>query len=171
MVGGGATGPAGTPVDRERAWKALETIADPEIPTLSLVEMRVLRSVDVEGGTVHVVISPTFAGCPAMDHIRGEIRERLHAIGAAAVEIETTYSPPWSSDMLEPAAREKLRAFGIAPPPPASGDLVTALELPVACPWCGAEKTRLENPFGPTLCRQIFYCDACRQSFERFKPL
>jgi len=171
MVGGGATGSAGAPVDRERAWKALETIADPEIPTLSLVEMNVLRSVDVNEGTVHVVISPTFAGCPAMDHIRGEIRERLHAIGAAAVEIETTYSPPWSSDMLGPAAREKLRAFGIAPPPAAAGDLVTALELPVACPWCGAEKTRLENPFGPTLCRQIFYCDACRQSFERFKPL
>lgn len=170
MVEGGEA--TGTQIlDTRRAWEAVAEIPDPEIPTLTLAEMKVLRSVDANPDGVRVVIAPTFAGCPALDHIRGEIRRRLLAAGARTVSIETSYSPPWSTDMLDESAREKLRAFGIAPPPPASGDLAVALELPVPCPYCGASPTRLDSPFGPTLCRQIFYCDSCRQSFERFKPL
>lgn len=157
--------------DEARVWKELAQIADPEIPVLTLVDMNVIRHLVVENDRATVVISPTFVGCPAMDLIRDEIRSRLTALGISTVDIKTTFSPPWSTAMLTEEVREKLRSFGIAPPPPLQSDLLTTLSLPVACPYCGAEHTTLENPFGSTLCKQIFYCESCRQSFERFKPL
>ncbi|MER3523749.1 MAG: phenylacetate-CoA oxygenase subunit PaaJ [Ignavibacteria bacterium] len=149
----------------------LSKITDPEIPVLTLVEMKVIRSVKVADEVVTVVLSPTFVGCPAMEYMKNEIRSRLAALGCKDVRIETTFSPPWSTDMLDEDAKEKLRAFGIAPPPKNDGALEAVLALPVACPFCHSTATHLESAFGPTLCKQIYYCDACRQSFERFKPV
>ena len=158
-------------LDKKAIWQALGAIADPEIPVLSLVEMKILRSVSVSDDGVKVVISPTFVGCPALEHMKSEIRERLAALGCSRVTIETTFSPPWSTDMLDDAVKEKLRVFGIAPPPRTGEDLVAVLSLPVACPFCNSQTTHLESAFGATLCKQIYYCDSCRQSFERFKPI
>jgi ring-1,2-phenylacetyl-CoA epoxidase subunit PaaD len=152
-------------------WSALETIQDPEIPVLTLVEMKIVRSVTVTGDEVCVVISPTFIGCPALDHMKEEIRTRLAAIGCRQVKIETTFSPPWSTDMLEPHTREKLRVYGIAPPPRAGTDLASTLAAPVSCPFCGSTDTRMQSPFGATLCKQMYVCNGCRQPFERFKPV
>ena len=152
-------------------WKELEKIVDPEIPALSLVEMKVIREVIIDESGVTVLFSPTFVGCPATSAMLEEIRERLRLLGYERVKIETTFSPPWSTDMLSDAVKEKMRIFGIAPPPRENGDLQAALAKPVSCPFCGSEETRQENPFGPTLCRQIYYCSSCKQSFERFKPL
>lgn len=160
-----------TIVDTELIWQELGSITDPEIPVLSLVEMKVIRDVAVTEAGVKVVLSPTFVGCPAMEHMKDEIRARLGALGFTTVTIETTFSPPWSTDMLDDQVKEKLRAFGIAPPPGNDGEFVAVLQLPVACPFCTSPNTHLESPFGATLCKQIYYCDSCRQSFERFKPL
>ncbi len=158
-------------IDVATLWKTLGEITDPEIPVLSLVEMKVIREVHLSDGNVRVVLSPTFVGCPAMEHMKAEIRARLAALGIENVTIETSFSPPWSTDMLDEEVKEKLRQFGIAPPPRNDGELVAVLNLPVACPFCNSIHTQLESPFGATLCKQIYYCNDCRQSFERFKPI
>ena len=152
-------------------WEELGKIVDPEIPVLSLVELKVIRDVRLNDSGVTIVFAPTFVGCPAVAMMMEEIRTRIGALGYETVNIETTFSPPWSTDLLDDSAKEKLRSIGIAPPPKGSENLAAALAKPVSCPFCRSENTQRENSFGPTLCRQIYYCNACRQSFERFKPL
>jgi len=156
--------------DERTIWQELEKITDPEIPVLSLVEMKIIRHVKVQDGAASVLISPTFVGCPALEHIKDDIRNRLTQIGCRAVDIQTTYTPPWSTDMLDENVREKLRAFGIAPPAQTT-EIQATLTIPSACPFCGSFHTHMESEFGATLCRQLFYCDDCRQSFERFKTV
>ncbi len=158
-------------LDEKTIWEELGKITDPEIPILSLVEMKILRSVLVTDDGVKVVMSPTFIGCPALDVMKNEIRSRLVALGCEQVTIETTFSPPWSTDMLDDDVKEKLRVFGIAPPPKTGEELVAVLSLPVPCPFCNSSHTHLESAFGATLCKQMFYCDECWQSFDRFKPI
>ncbi len=151
-------------------WEELGKITDPEIPVLSLVDMKIIRNIGLVDEKVTVLISPTFVGCPALEHIKHEITTRLLALGCSSVEIQTTYSPPWSSDMLDENVREKLRAFGIAPPVHAT-EIQATLTIPTACPFCGSLRTTMESEFGATLCKQLFYCDDCLQSFERFKTI
>jgi ring-1,2-phenylacetyl-CoA epoxidase subunit PaaD len=152
-------------------WAELGKIQDPEIPVLTIVEMKIIRSVRVEGKRVVVKMSPTFVGCPAIDHMQGEIRRRLSSMGVEDVRIELTFSPPWSTDMLGPETLEKLRVYGIAPPPKTGEGLAATLALPVPCPSCGSTHTHMQNPFGATLCKQMYVCGNCRQPFERFKPV
>ena len=155
----------------DAAWRALNEISDPEIPVLSLVDLKVIRAVNVEGTSISVEMTPTFLGCPALEYMKNEIKEKLLALGFQTVNVEVKLSPAWSSDMLGEEAREKLRAFGVAPPEKRAATLAESLKKPVACPYCKSFDTRLTSSFGPTLCKQIFYCDHCRQSFERFKTL
>ena len=158
-------------IDERVIWQELGTIADPEIPVLSLVEMKIIRSVTLSDDGVKVIMTPTFVGCPAMEYMKGEIRSKLLALGIENVTIETVFFPPWSTDLLDDGVREKLRTFGIAPPPKHDEELIAVLQQPVACPFCSSTNTQLDSEFGATLCKQIFYCNACRQSFERFKPI
>jgi ring-1,2-phenylacetyl-CoA epoxidase subunit PaaD len=158
-------------MEREQAWKAVEDIVDPEIPVVTLVDMHIIRDLEVTGDSVRVIFTPTFVGCPALDMMKKEIRGRLEEAGFREVRIDTVFSPPWSTDLVDEAVREKLRSFGIAPPPVAAGEIPATLELPVPCPHCSSSSTTMESRFGPTLCRQIYYCNNCRQSFERFKPV
>lgn len=151
-------------------WEELGKITDPEIPVLSLVDMKIIRNINLDGGKIIVLISPTFVGCPALEHIKHEIKTRLIAVGCSEVEIQTTFSPPWSTDMLDDNVREKLRVFGIAPPVHAT-EIQATLTIPTACPFCGSFHTTMESEFGATLCKQLFYCNDCRQSFERFKMI
>lgn len=164
----------------QRVWEELSKVKDPEIPVLSLVEMKIIRRVEVNDATVTVVMTPTFVGCPALQLMKEEVRERLVGMGFKQVNVEISFSEAWSTELLDDAAREKLSVFGIAPPArlQSSGEhqayqdrLSESLRQPVQCPFCHSEQTRLESFFGPTLCRQIFYCEQCSQSFERFKPL
>lgn len=154
-----------------RVWELLEEVKDPEIPVVSVVEMGLIRSVGLEQGKVSVVMTPTFIGCPALQVIRESIRERLLDAGVGEVEVKLVLSPPWSSDWITPAGREKLRSFGLAPPPKHGGRVEAALDQAVACPYCGSLDTDLKNSFGPTLCRAIYTCRACTQPFEGFKPV
>lgn len=158
-------------LDETGVWQALDELHDPEIPVLSLVEMKIVRNVVIEDDSVKVEITPTFVGCPALEFIKDQIRAKMLERGFKDVEVKVNHSLPWSTDMLDHRVREKIRKFGIAPPPRVEVELSTALSAPVECPFCGSADTHLDSPFGPTLCKQIFYCDSCRQSFERFKPL
>ena len=158
-------------LDAEAAWKALGEICDPEIPVLSLVDLNIIRSVHVLADSISVALTPTFLGCPALEYMKQEIREKLSGLGFQIVTVELKLSPAWSTEMLSEEVREKLRAFGVAPPEQRAATLAETLKKPVACPFCKSMNTRMESPFGPTLCKQIFYCEHCRQSFERFKTL
>jgi ring-1,2-phenylacetyl-CoA epoxidase subunit PaaD len=155
-------------------WRALEEVKDPEIPVVSVVEMGIVREVVVNDDAVEVTMTPTFSGCPALDVMRETIEARVRAMGAAQVTVKTVLYPPWTSAWITPQAREKLRHFGLAPPPAAhaSGDAqsITFFDAAV-CPRCGSADTVLKNSFGPTLCRMIWYCHNCQDAFEQFKPL
>ncbi len=155
----------------EEVWQALEEVKDPEIPVVSVVEMGMVRDVALEGETVVVTITPTFAGCPALQVIQTAIEECLREQGAGAVEVHQVLDPPWSSDWISAAGRQKLQAFGLAPPPQHGGLFELTLFETLVCPYCGSHNTTLKNAFGPTLCRAIAYCNDCRQPFEQFKPL
>jgi ring-1,2-phenylacetyl-CoA epoxidase subunit PaaD len=156
---------------QEQAWQILQQVEDPEIPVVSVVEMGLIREIKVEGERVGVVMTPTFTGCPALKTMQDDIRARLQEAGAAEVEIKISHNPPWSSDWISPDAREKLRAFGLAPPPMHGGSFDLNLLDIAICPFCGSENTEIKNNFGPTLCRAIFYCNQCQQPFEQFKPI
>ena len=156
----------------ERIWDALAGIADPEIPAISVVDLGVIGSVDVNSARVRVELLPTFIGCPAIGVMQERITNALTALALAPrVEVEVSFDPPWTSERITPYGRERLRLSGFAPPVLAPvGDLDELTVLTIAeCPYCGSRNTTMENAFGPTLCRSIFHCADCRQPFEQFK--
>lgn len=160
-------------VTEDAVWAALDEIADPEIPVISLVDLGVVRDVSVEGSHVRVAFTPTFMGCPALDAMQRAMADRIEELGAEP-EIEVVLDDSWSTDRISPAGRAKLEAAGFAPPAPRSAGPTTLIQLergPFRCPWCGSTDTRLENIFGPTPCRSLRYCNACRQPFELFKTI
>jgi ring-1,2-phenylacetyl-CoA epoxidase subunit PaaD len=168
------SGPA-TAVGLQAVWDALAEVPDPEIPVVSVVDLGLVHSVELDGGRLRVELLPTFVGCPALDVIRDSVAARLAGM-AQRVEVEMTFAEPWTSERITAEGRRKLRESGFAPPgPPAEPGqplFATITTRPRAtCPWCGSADTALENPFGPTLCRAIFWCDRCRQPFEQFKAI
>ncbi len=152
--------------------QALQEVKDPEIPVVSVVEMGIVRDVLVTEKGVTVKMTPTFSGCPALEVMRRDIEARVKQMGFEEVSVETVLYPPWTSDWITDEAREKLRQFGLAPPPHHGGNLIAVASLDVAqCPRCGSKNTVIKNSFGPTLCRMIWYCNDCQDPFEQFKPL
>jgi ring-1,2-phenylacetyl-CoA epoxidase subunit PaaD len=148
-------------------WAALHDVHDPEIPAVSVVDLGVVRSVRATVGQVSVELLPTFVGCPAIDVMRDAVEHRLREF-AADVRVDISFAEPWTSDRITPEGHRALRDSGFAPPPPADDRQLPL--LPVAeCPYCGSRDTRIENAFGPTLCRAIYHCAACSQPFEQFK--
>jgi ring-1,2-phenylacetyl-CoA epoxidase subunit PaaD len=158
-------------VDREdEVWQALRTVVDPEIPVLDIVEMGIVRSVSRDDTGVTVTLTPTFSACPAIAVIEAEAAAAVRGLGHP-VRVVTTLQPPWSSDDMTTAARDKLRRFGIAPSEPHGGLIQLALDAPVRCPRCDHPDTYVRNTFGSTLCREIRSCHSCGETFERFKPI
>jgi ring-1,2-phenylacetyl-CoA epoxidase subunit PaaD len=160
-------------VTAEQVWDALEEIPDPEIPVISLVELGVIRSVDVRDGHVHVELTPTFLGCPALEAMTRALEQTVSALGGEP-EVRVVQDDSWSTDRITPAGRAKLRAAGFAPPAPREASAPTLVQLRAKvhrCPYCGSTETRLENIFGPTPCRSLRYCESCRQPFEQFKTI
>ena len=160
------------PIDPRAVMAALDEVADPEIPAVSIVEMGMVHRIDVATDRLRVELLPTFVGCPALEVIREAVADRLGTFGRA-VDVEISFATPWTSDRISPAGREKLRRSGFAPPPHlgTGRELPMLGEAPVLCPYCGSAQTTLENLFGPTQCRSIRHCAACRQPFEAFKPI
>ena len=153
-------------------WQALDEVKDPEIPVVSVVEMGIVRAVNVSGENVTVTMTPTFSGCPALQVMKDDITAKLVELGVEQVEVETVLSPPWSTDWITDEAKVKLRDYGITPPTPAGDDGLIQLELsPSQCPRCGSFDTATRNTFGPTLCKSIHTCNSCLEPFEAFKSL
>jgi ring-1,2-phenylacetyl-CoA epoxidase subunit PaaD len=147
----------------EQVWAALDEIPDPEIPVVSLVDLGVIRSVEVANGHVHVEFTPTFLGCPALEFMKRAIEDKV-----PGVEVEVVQDDSWSTDKITAAGREKLREAGFAPPAPRLVQLQSHVHR---CPYCGSTDTKLDNIFGPTPCRSLRYCNGCRQPFEQFKTI
>jgi ring-1,2-phenylacetyl-CoA epoxidase subunit PaaD len=150
--------------------QAVAAVVDPEIRVLTIEELGVLRGVEVDGaGRVTVTITPTYAGCPAMDVIRADIRAALAAAGHFDVEVVTRLAPAWSTDQISDSGRRKLAAAGIAPPARVAGPVRVALS--VSCPRCGSLDTERLSDFGSTACKALRRCRACREPFDEVKPL
>ncbi|WP_213298917.1 1,2-phenylacetyl-CoA epoxidase subunit PaaD [Paraburkholderia sacchari] len=167
----------------ERAWKVLESVPDPEIPVVSIRELGILRDVRrAADGQIEVVITPTYSGCPAMSQIAEDVAHALDVAELAPYRIATTLTPAWTTDWITDEAREKLRAYGIAPPTGNCGSTQQAGEqtitfmakpkpLPApACPHCGSHHTERLAQFGSTACKALYRCIDCREPFDYFKP-
>jgi ring-1,2-phenylacetyl-CoA epoxidase subunit PaaD len=154
---------------------ALQEVMDPEIPALSIIDLGIVRKISLNGASIAVEIMPTFVGCPAIEMMKEGIQERLESLAPDhAVTVKVTFEEPWTTDRMTEKGKQTLKSSGFAPPPtgkmPARANLIQL--MPVAeCPYCGSRKTTMENAFGPTLCRAIYYCRECKQPFEQFKQV
>lgn len=155
----------------EKIYEWLDDVKDPEIPVLSLADLGIISEVNIDADSVKIVVTPTFVGCPALDMMKHDIIETLKNKGVSKIEVEVSFSIPWSSDRISEKGKKALKQFGITPPP--NGNLFTDIEVleHIPCPRCNSTDTTLKNPFGPTLCRSIHYCNSCREAFELFKPV
>jgi ring-1,2-phenylacetyl-CoA epoxidase subunit PaaD len=160
----------------QQAWEALEAIADPEIPVVSIRELGILREINDLDGALEVVITPTYSGCPAMGQIEDDVRAALAANDIEA-RVVMRLAPAWTTDWITPQARDKLRAYGIAPPHTTAADNIVLFARPgsqrrtaVACPRCGSVNTTETSHFGSTACKSLYKCLDCREPFDHFKP-
>jgi len=156
-------------VTAARAWEVAAAVPDPELPCVTVAELGILREVVMEGNVAVARVSPTYSGCPAVQFIEEAIADALRDAGFQA-RIERVISPPWTTDWISDAGREKLRAFGIAPPQKASNSKRALFgETVVTCPRCGATDTEKLSEFGSTPCKAHYRCKACLEPFDYFK--
>jgi ring-1,2-phenylacetyl-CoA epoxidase subunit PaaD len=161
---------------KEDVLDILTEVKDPELPVIDIVELGIVRDVVFDGGAVRVDVTPTYSGCPAMEVIERDIVTTLNSHGFSNVAVRSVFSPPWTTDWISAATKEKLRAYGIAPPSGASNagtaeELVTIRRArpTVECPYCGSSNTEEKSEFGSTACKAIHYCNSCHQPFDYFK--
>jgi len=159
---------------RDELFEILDQVKDPEVPVVSVVELGIVRDVVASDAGVEVTITPTYSGCPAMREIESDIRDALAAHGLGPVVIRVVYSPAWTTDWIGAVAKEKLEAYGIAPPRAVLRDKLVSLERRaqrVRCPFCKSSDTERKSDFGSTACKSIWFCRSCRQPFEEFKAI
>jgi len=149
-------------------WKILETVKDPEVPVLSVVDLGVIRAVALEEQQVTVTITPTYTGCPAMDMISMHIKMALNAAGYQTT-IQTILSPAWTTDWITENGKQQLKAYGIAPPVGKSFDQAYLEDIIVPCPQCNSTHTVLVSQFGSTACKALYKCEECKEPFDYFK--
>lgn len=147
-----------------RTWEVLNSLPDPEIPVISLVDLGIIRHVHATGDAVEIGVSPTYSGCPATEVIRNDIRAAVSGAGIDTVNIVEVLSPPWSSDWISDRGASALRRYGISPPVSSR-----AATIPIACPRCQSTRTERTSEFGSTPCKALFRCNACLEPFEQFK--
>lgn len=154
---------------QERAWTAAAAVPDPEVPCVTVADLGILRSVEVEGNTAVAKVTPTYSGCPAVLAIELAVEMALLEAGFDA-RVERVIAPAWTTDWITQEGREKLRAYGIAPPVgPSTSKLSLFGETSVACPRCGSAKTEKLSEFGSTACKAQYRCRACHEPFDYFK--
>ncbi|MFC0522707.1 1,2-phenylacetyl-CoA epoxidase subunit PaaD [Pontibacillus salicampi] len=151
-------------------YEVLRNVKDPEIDTVNIIDLGMVEHVEVKDRSISISLLPTFMGCPALEiiqkNVESEIRSSLGEI--EDIHVQFIYHPPWTSDRISEQGHVQLREFGIAPPPE---KMVSTGEWHVNCPYCGSTYTTLDNIFGPTACRSILYCKACKNPFEAMKPV
>jgi ring-1,2-phenylacetyl-CoA epoxidase subunit PaaD len=159
----------------EAVLAVLDSVMDPEVPVISVRELGIVRDVEVHGNHAIVTVTPTYSGCPAMQVIERDIVAAVQGMAdGVECEVRTSFSPAWTTDWIPASAREKLRAYGIAPPGPADHDAPVAIgrrRPAIRCPFCGSSRTELRSEFGSTACKSIHVCADCRQPFEEFKAI
>jgi ring-1,2-phenylacetyl-CoA epoxidase subunit PaaD len=143
----------------------LETVADPEVPVLSILDLGIVRDVQLRDGVFHIVITPTYSGCPATEMIQMQIRMALLENGITNFQIEHRLSPAWTTDWMSEAGKQKLQAYGIAPPE----KKFSIPEDGVTCPQCHSTNTQLVSAFGSTACKALYQCRDCKEPFDYFK--
>lgn len=154
---------------RDKVIEALQAVKDPEIDSVSIVELGMLEELEIQTERVLIKLLPTFMGCPALDIIKNNVINTVSSVeGVENVEVKFIFHPPWTSDRVTEQGREKLKEFGIAPPP---RHIEETGEWQADCPYCGSTYTTMENLFGPTACRSILYCKSCKNPFEAMKPV
>lgn len=157
-------------IDSDRIMAVLESVPDPEIPVVSVIELGIVRGlVTGDDGGLTVRITPTYTGCPATQMIEQSVRDALDAAGYRHVALQTVLSPAWCTDMISDVGREKLRAYGIAPPPKGAANSSLRAQDTIECPRCGSTNTREISRFGSTPCKALWQCNACSEPFDRFK--
>ena len=154
---------------KEKILELLTEVKDPEVPVLDIVELGVVRDVKFQDGNVSVLITPTYSGCTAMNTIENDITAILHKNGIENITTKTVFSPPWTTDWMSEQTKNKLKAYGIAPPGRTTAELVDLNTATTICPFCNSENTELKSEFGSTACKSLHYCKECDQPFEHFK--
>ena len=158
-------------LDKDYILDALQEVKDPEIPVISVIDLGVIHDVLLKGEQVTVELTPTFAGCPAIDAMSEDIIKVLGNHGIGNVKVKVLYNEPWSTNKISPRGRELLKDFGLSPPPAFDGMLTLEVLQNAICPNCSSNNTYLMSTFGPTACRAIHHCNNCHETFEQFKPL
>ena len=146
-----------------RAWEVLQNVPDPEIPVVSVCDLGIVRDLQAEGAGLHVVLTPTYSGCPATEQIESSVMAALQAAGLGPVRVSLQRAPAWTTDWISETGRRKLREYGIAPPGQRA-------RPPLKCPRCESPQTERLSDFGSTACKALYRCLACREPFEYFKP-
>jgi ring-1,2-phenylacetyl-CoA epoxidase subunit PaaD len=160
------------------AWRVLHDVLDPEVPAISVTDLGIVRDVIAHDDGLEIVVTPTYSGCPATEVIAQSISDAIAAAGLGPARVTQRRAPAWTTDWITPQGREKLRAYGIAPPgscaSEATGANVSPIRLmarDVDCPRCGSAQTERLSAFGSTACKSLYRCVACREPFEYFKPI
>jgi ring-1,2-phenylacetyl-CoA epoxidase subunit PaaD len=159
-------------VNISEIWSLLKGVNDPEVPVLSILDLGIVRDIKVDSDKVEVVITPTYSGCPAMDMIRMQIRAELDQHGYTDARITTVLSPAWTTEWMSQEGKDKLKAYGIAPPTPLQQVCHTQLfhrEEAIQCPHCLSYHTTLISEFGSTACKALYRCEDCKEPFDYFK--
>ncbi len=158
-------------ITENQIWKWLQDVSDPEIPVLSVVDLGVVRHVDLSSDHPIIKITPTYSGCPAMHEIEENIKKKLKEEGLETAEVQTILSPPWTTDWMTERGKQKLRKFGIAPPEGSSADksVLFGKAKTVKCPHCGSTNTTMVSQFGSTACKSLYKCSDCLEPFDYFK--
>lgn len=158
---------------KEEVLTMLKDVKDPEIPPISVVDLGIVTGVDIASNNdLHITLTPTFAGCPALKIMEDLVHDRLvkdERVGD--VSVKTSFDVTWTTDMITEEGKKALLKHGLAPPEKSAGYLELDVLSDTACPYCGSRNTELRSPFGPTLCRSLHYCKNCLQAFEGFKPV
>ena len=158
--------------DKAEVWKWLESVKDPEVPVLSILDLGIVRDVQINPlGELTVKITPTYSGCPAMDVIGMNIRMALSGRGFSKVDVEMQLSPAWTTDWMSEDGKQKLKEYGIAPPRRMSSNALGLFEEEdtVICPRCDSSDTKLVSNYGATACKAMYQCNTCHEPFEHFK--
>ena len=159
-----------TAVDVRALDRIVREIDDPELPHVTIGDLGIVRSVRVDGRRAVVVLTPTYTGCPATEQIHDDVADAVRAAGYEP-DVSLAMSPAWTTDWITDRGRRRLRAAGIAPPPPVPEPGTVAVDLPTPCPRCGSRRTRLVSQFGGTACKASHVCTSCSEPFELFKAL
>ncbi|MDC0580004.1 phenylacetate-CoA oxygenase subunit PaaJ [Bacteroidia bacterium] len=150
----------------------LKQVKDPEIPTISIVDLGIVTGIDIHENDVHVTLTPTFAGCPALRLMEDMVVNHLNSYNQLGkITVETSFETTWTTDLITDEGHAAIKKHGLAPPIRNCSNITMEVIEATNCPYCDSDNTSMKSPFGPTLCRSLHYCNNCKQAFEGFKPI